>query len=69
LGAFSVAGNAERLWNRLSSRPEIAGYQRLLVPSGQVVKLQAGGYASRDAAQTACNSLKRAGQDCLVTRQ
>ena len=68
LGAFGVRGNAERLWSRLSNRSEIAGRQRLLVPSGRVVKLQAGGFASRSQAQTACNSLKASGQDCIVTR-
>ena len=68
LGAFGVPGNAERLWARLSARSEIAGRQRLLVPAGRVTKLQAGGYASQAEAQAACNSLKRSGQDCLVTR-
>ena len=68
LGAFGVAGNAERLWNRLSSRAEIAGRQRLLIPTGRVTRLQAGGFASRNEAQGACNSLRRAGHECLVTR-
>lgn len=68
LGAFSVAGNAERLWSSLSSRSEIAGRERLLVPAGRVVKLLAGGYGSRDEAAQACSSLQRSGQDCLVTR-
>ena len=68
LGAFGVRGNAERLWERLSSRPEIAGRERLLLPTGRVTRLQAGGFVSRSEAQAACNSLKRAGQDCLVTR-
>ena len=68
LGAFGVAGNAERLWARLSARSEIAGRQRLLIPAGRVTRLQAGGYASQSEAQTACNSLRRAGHDCLVTR-
>jgi len=68
LGAFSVRSNAERLWDRLASRSEIAGRERLLVASGRVVKLQAGGFASQSAAQTACASLQRSGQDCLVTR-
>ena len=68
LGAFGVAGNAERLWTRLSSRSEIAGRERLLLPTGNVTRLQAGGFATRDEAQAACNSLRRAGQDCLVTR-
>lgn len=68
LGAFGVSGNAERLWTQLASRPEIAGRERMLVPSGRVTRLLAGGYASEAEAQTACNSLRRAGQDCLVTR-
>ncbi|KLE33746.1 SPOR domain-containing protein [Aurantiacibacter gangjinensis] len=67
LGAFGVAGNAERLWSRLADRPEIAGRARLLVPSGRVTRLLAGGYASEAEAQAACNSLRRAGQECLVT--
>ncbi len=69
LGAFGVAGNAERLWDRLSGRSEIAGRERLLVPAGRVTKLQAGGYATRSDAQVACRSLQATGQDCLVTRR
>lgn len=68
LGAFGVAGNAERLWNRLSGRPELAGRERLFLPRGRVTVVQAGGYASRADAQAACSSLQRAGHDCLVTR-
>jgi cell division septation protein DedD len=68
LGAFSVRGNAERLWAKLSGRSELAGKTRLMVPSGGVTKLLAAGYASRDMAEAACRSLKRTGQECLVTR-
>jgi cell division septation protein DedD len=68
LGAFSVAGNAQRLWERLSARSELAGKERLMVPAGSVTKLQAGGYASRAAADAACRSLQRVGHACLVTR-
>ncbi|MBB3033524.1 SPOR domain-containing protein [Alteriqipengyuania lutimaris] len=68
LGAFAVDGNAERLWARLSGRAELAGATRVLEPVGRVTKLLAGGYASRSDAQTACNALKRSGQECLVTR-
>ncbi len=68
LGAFGVSGNAERLWDRLSARPEIAGRERLFLPRGRVTVVQAGGYASRADAQAACSSLQRAGHDCLVTR-
>jgi hypothetical protein len=67
LGAFSVASNADRLWSQLSGRAELSGTERLLVPAGRVMKLQAAGFASRSAADTACRSLRQAGQDCLVT--
>ncbi len=67
LGAFSVASNAEQLWSRLRGRSELAGRQRLMVPAGRITKLQAGGFASRSAADAACRSLKQSGQDCLVT--
>jgi cell division septation protein DedD len=68
LGAFSLRENADRLWSKLSGRSELAGKAQLMIPAGRVTKLQAGGYPSREAADGACRSLKRAGQDCLVTR-
>jgi hypothetical protein len=68
LGAFSVRGNADKLWARVSGRSELAGKAKLTVPAGGLTKLMAAGYPSRDAAEDACRSLKRGGQDCLVTR-
>ncbi|MGX7896641.1 SPOR domain-containing protein [Tsuneonella sp. HG222] len=68
LGAFGVPGNAEKLWSRLSGRSEIAGKQRQLVPAGRVTKLMATGFANQTAADDACRSLKRSGQECIVTR-
>ena len=68
LGAFAVDGSAERLWDRLASRPELAGTTRILVPAGRITRLQAGGFATQAEAAAACATLKRAGQDCLVTR-
>ena len=68
LGAFSVRENAQRLWARVSGRPELAGHPQLMLPTGRVTRLQAGGFASQAAAQAACNSLARSGFDCLVTR-
>lgn len=68
LGAFSVDGNAEKLWRQLSSRSELAGRTRLIVPAGRLTMLLAGGYPTRAAAEQACASLKRSGQGCLVTR-
>ena len=57
LGAFGVAGNAEALWNRVKGVPAIAGHPKLLVPAGRLVKLQAGGFATRASAQAACTAL------------
>jgi TPR repeat protein len=68
LGAFSVRGNAERLWSSLASRPELRGKNPLLVQSGRLTKLQAGGFGSRAEAQAACANLERAGQACIVTQ-
>ena len=68
LGAFGVSGNAESLWNRVKDRAELAGHAKIMVPSGRVTKLQAGGFASADEARSACNTLKSAGIDCLAVR-
>ena len=68
LGAFSVRGNADKLWSQLSGRSELAGKPRMTVAAGSVTKLQAGGFASRDAAEAACRSLQHGGHECLVTR-
>jgi len=68
LGAFSVRSNADRLWSRVSGKAVLSGKKKLVVPAGRVVKLQAGGFSTRSSAQSACNSLKSGGQDCLVTR-
>ena len=66
LGAFGVAGSADRLWSSLADNPALAGTNKALVPSGQVTRLQAVGYSSRAAAKAACDALKRGGQPCLV---
>ena len=68
LGAFGVRGNAESLWARLSSRPELAGKTRLLVRAGKLTKLLAGGFATRAEAAAACSKLQAAGQACIVTQ-
>ncbi len=68
LGAFSVGGNAEKLWKQLAGRSELQGRTRVIEQSGRLTKLLAGGYPSREAANAACASLKRSGQGCLVTR-
>lgn len=68
LGAFAVAGNADRLWRDVAGLAPLAGAEKLLVRSGGLTRLQAGGFATRAAAQSACDALKAGGRDCLVTR-
>jgi TPR repeat protein len=67
LGAFGVPGNAEALWTRVKSRPELSGHGRLLVPAGKLTKLQASGFASQADASAACARLKSAGFACVPT--
>jgi cell division septation protein DedD len=68
LGAFKVAGNADRLWSQLAGKPALAGKTKLTVPVGRLTRLLASGWGSEGAAQSACNALKTSGQGCMVTR-
>jgi len=68
LGAFGVAGNADALWARLKLRRDVQGHPRIDVKAGKVTKLQAGGYASREAAAAACAGLEQSGITCVPTR-
>lgn len=65
LGAFGVPANVEALWQRVKTRPEIAGHARLLLRAGKVQRLLASGYASQTAAKSACAGLVAAGFSCL----
>jgi cell division protein FtsN len=64
LGAFGQKANADALWSRLRSRPEIAGHPRIDSGTG-VARLMAGGYSEAEA-QRVCVALKAAGLTCLV---
>lgn len=68
LGAFGVAGNADRLWAKLSGNPALAGTSKLIVPGGKVTRLHAAGFASQGEAQSACARLKSEGHGCYVTK-
>lgn len=68
LGAFGVAANADAAWARARARPELAGHGRMNVKAGTVTKLQAGGFATREAAARACASLSAAGFTCLAVQ-
>jgi len=68
MGAFAIRSNADGLWNRIKSRPEVAGRTRLMLPTGRVTRLMVTGYPDQASAQAACGTLKRAGFECLVSR-
>ena len=68
LGAFSVAGNADRAWKQISGSSALTGKSKHIVPAGRLTRLLAGGWPSQGAAQSACNALKASGHACLVTR-
>jgi hypothetical protein len=63
-----VAANADALWNRVKSRPELAGHAKLLIRAGNVAKLQAGGFAGEAEARAACSRLSAAGFPCIAVR-
>lgn len=68
LGAFGVASNADTLWAKVRSRPELAGHAKMLVSAGKLTKLQAGGFASKADAAAVCSRLSAAGFACLPVR-
>ena len=69
LGAFGVAGNADKLWSQVSSHAALAGTRKALVPSGNLTRLLATGFASEAEAGRACAALKREGKACVVAGQ
>ncbi|MFA9200373.1 MAG: SPOR domain-containing protein [Cypionkella sp.] len=68
LGAFSVAGNAQRAWSQVAGHAALAGKSRQTDQAGRLTRLLAAGWPTQGAAQAACNRLKAAGHSCLVTR-
>lgn len=69
LGAFGVAGNADKLWNQVGSHAALAGTRKALVSSGNLTRLLATGFSSEAEAGRACAALKREGKACVVAGQ
>jgi len=61
LGAFSTQANASTQWARV--RGKLNGAQPVYAKAGNVIRLQAGGFASKAAAQKACAA---SGVSCVV---
>jgi cell division septation protein DedD len=58
LGAFAQRGAAEALYRRVAGKAALNGRNAYYIPVGAVTRLQVGPFASRVAAQSACNALK-----------
>lgn len=65
LGAFGQRSAAEALFRKLAAGP-LGGKQPFLIPVGAVTRLQAGPFANKAAASSACSSLSGRGQACFV---
>ncbi len=66
LGAFRSEAAARERWASLSSHRSLSGLHPEYMPAGQFVRLRTSAFNTRAAAVQACETLKRAGQDCLV---
>lgn len=67
LGAFGNEANAKNLWNNLESRmAELGSLTPYLRASGSVTRLQAGPFASRNAAEAMCVKVRANNQACIV---
>ncbi|PKP88203.1 MAG: hypothetical protein CVT78_02740 [Alphaproteobacteria bacterium HGW-Alphaproteobacteria-17] len=67
LGAFGVEANARNLWAALGKKhPAVAERQPLYVKTGNVTRLQTGGFANKGEANNFCAALAKSGQACLV---
>lgn len=66
LGAFSNEANARRQWGQLRRRVSALSSLSVAFPrAGNVVRVRAGAFASRDAANRVCASVRAAGGDCI----
>jgi TPR repeat protein len=66
LGAFGDSGNAQKQWATLKAKISgLGGMQPYMVKAGAVTRLQAGPFASREAAARLCDSAKAAGSACI----
>ncbi len=67
LGAFGNEANARGLWNSLERRiGDLSSLQPYLKSAGSITRLQAGPFASKNAAEAMCIKVKAAGQACLA---
>lgn len=66
LGAYGSADRAKTAWTALAAKvPALKRLEQRVLVAGSVVRLQAGGIASRDAANALCKAAITAGSGCF----
>lgn len=70
LGAYGSEDRATTQWKALVAKvPALAAYRKTTEPAGTVVRLQAAGLPSKDAATALCKSVTDGGGACFVVPQ
>ncbi len=73
IGAFRTSASAERAWNRISGRVDLANYGAIngSVKSNQasLVRVSVGGFGTRGDANAMCARIKQTGNVCFVRVQ
>ncbi|MEO9469330.1 SPOR domain-containing protein [Parasphingorhabdus sp.] len=70
LGAFSNQNKAKNLWSSLENRiSALRQLQPYLVTSGNITRLQAGPFATRQQADRMCGTVKSTGNACIVKKR
>lgn len=73
IGAFRTSASAERAWNRISGRVDLANYGAIngSVKRNQanLVRVSVGGFGTRDDANAMCARIKQTGNVCFVRVQ
>ena len=73
IGAFQNASSAERAWNRLSGRVDLAGFDAVngaaKVRNANLVRVSVGSFGNRADANRMCARIKQTGSVCFVRVQ
>jgi cell division septation protein DedD len=73
LGAFQTAASAQRAWNRISSRVDLANYEATngatKIRNASLVRDSVGSFGQRAEADRMCARIKKTGNVCFVRVQ
>lgn len=73
LGAFQTAASAQRAWNKISARVDLANYEAIngaaKVRNASLVRVSVGSFEQRGDANKMCARIKQSGNVCFVRVQ